>query len=219
MSSEAHRSSPDGERASKFSSCSGVNADGHQLCGQSRPAAAGGTRIRYDRVRRLRGGSMAWLARRVDGRIRFVPAQSGEARPPPLQDAGINALDPESFVYVGTASPRRKAARSSPCFASGGLRRLEDDSAAAAAAGATTGGGPHLQLYRRQPLQVNHVLHLEGAVRACCHAASTLRSAEDIRRRADFLSRAPTGRREKKMRPPPPRNRVAPHTTFTRKIY
>jgi hypothetical protein len=99
----------------------------------------------------LRSGSMAWLARRVDGRIRFVPAQSGEAAVA-LQDAGINALDPESFVVMMDGQSCRKAVRSSPCFACGGLRRLEGDSAAAAA-GATT-HDLHLQRYRRQPPQV-----------------------------------------------------------------
>jgi predicted DCC family thiol-disulfide oxidoreductase YuxK len=55
--------------------------------------------IVYDGVCRLCSGSVAWIAQRVDHRVRFVPAQSGEGATA-LKAAGLNALDPESFLVV-----------------------------------------------------------------------------------------------------------------------
>ncbi len=55
--------------------------------------------IVYDGLCHLCSGSVAWIARRVDDRVRFVPAQSDEGTGA-LKAAGLNALDPESFLLV-----------------------------------------------------------------------------------------------------------------------
>ena len=55
--------------------------------------------IVYDGLCHLCSGSMAWVARRVDDRVRFVPVQSDEGAEA-LKAVGLNALDPESFLAV-----------------------------------------------------------------------------------------------------------------------
>jgi predicted DCC family thiol-disulfide oxidoreductase YuxK len=55
--------------------------------------------IVYDGLCHLCSGSVAWIARRVDDRVRFVPAQSEEGAEA-LKAVGLNALDPESFLVV-----------------------------------------------------------------------------------------------------------------------
>jgi predicted DCC family thiol-disulfide oxidoreductase YuxK len=55
--------------------------------------------IVYDGLCHLCSGSMTWIARRVNGRVRFVPAQSDEGAEA-LKAVGLNALDPESFLVV-----------------------------------------------------------------------------------------------------------------------
>jgi predicted DCC family thiol-disulfide oxidoreductase YuxK len=55
--------------------------------------------IVYDGLCHLCSGSVAWIARRVDDRVRFVPAQSDEGTEA-LKAAGLNALDPESFLLM-----------------------------------------------------------------------------------------------------------------------
>jgi predicted DCC family thiol-disulfide oxidoreductase YuxK len=64
--------------------------------------------IVYDGLCRLCGGSMAWAARRVDDRVRFVPAQSGEGAAA-LRDAGLDALDPESFLVLKDGQSLQKS--------------------------------------------------------------------------------------------------------------
>jgi predicted DCC family thiol-disulfide oxidoreductase YuxK len=63
------------------------------------PQAAPAIAIVYDGLCRLCSGSMAWIARRAGDRIRFVPAQSSEGAGA-LAAAGLNALDPESFLVI-----------------------------------------------------------------------------------------------------------------------
>jgi predicted DCC family thiol-disulfide oxidoreductase YuxK len=55
--------------------------------------------IVYDGLCHLCSGSMAWIARRVDARVRFVPVQSDEGTQA-LKAVRLNALDPESFLVV-----------------------------------------------------------------------------------------------------------------------
>ncbi len=55
--------------------------------------------IVFDGLCHLCSGSMAWIARRVDARVRFVPVQSDEGAEA-LKAVGLNALDPESFLVV-----------------------------------------------------------------------------------------------------------------------
>jgi predicted DCC family thiol-disulfide oxidoreductase YuxK len=62
------------------------------------PASPGIT-IVYDGLCHLCSRSTAWIARRAGGRVRFVPVQSGDGAAA-LAAAGLNALDPESFLVV-----------------------------------------------------------------------------------------------------------------------
>jgi predicted DCC family thiol-disulfide oxidoreductase YuxK len=55
--------------------------------------------IVYDGLCHLCSSSVAWIAHRVDDGVRFVPVQSGEGAEA-LQAAGLNALDPDSFLVV-----------------------------------------------------------------------------------------------------------------------
>ena len=55
--------------------------------------------IVYDGMCHLCSGSMAWIARRVDGRVRFVPVQFEEGADA-LKAVGLDALDPQSFLVV-----------------------------------------------------------------------------------------------------------------------
>jgi predicted DCC family thiol-disulfide oxidoreductase YuxK len=55
--------------------------------------------IVYDGLCHLCSGSIAWIARRVDDRVHFVPVQSDEGAEA-LKALGLNALDPESFLVV-----------------------------------------------------------------------------------------------------------------------
>jgi len=55
--------------------------------------------IVYDGMCHLCSSSTSWIARRVGGRVHFVPVQSGEGSDA-LRAAGINALNPESFLVV-----------------------------------------------------------------------------------------------------------------------
>lgn len=51
---------------------------------------------------------MAWVARRVDDRVRFVPVQSDEGAEA-LKAVGLNALDPESFLVVKDGQSLQKS--------------------------------------------------------------------------------------------------------------
>jgi predicted DCC family thiol-disulfide oxidoreductase YuxK len=53
----------------------------------------------YDGLCHVCSWSMTFIARRTGGRVRFVPVQSGEGAAA-LRAAGLNALDPESFLVV-----------------------------------------------------------------------------------------------------------------------
>jgi predicted DCC family thiol-disulfide oxidoreductase YuxK len=64
--------------------------------------------IVYDGLCHLCSGSMAWIARRVDSRVRFVPAQSPEGAGA-LEAVGLNALDPESFLVVKNGESLQKS--------------------------------------------------------------------------------------------------------------
>jgi predicted DCC family thiol-disulfide oxidoreductase YuxK len=55
--------------------------------------------IVYDGMCHLCSGSMAWIARRVDRRVRFVPAQSEEGAGA-LKAVGLDALNPTSFLVM-----------------------------------------------------------------------------------------------------------------------
>ncbi len=72
------------------------------------PAASPSVTIVYDGLCNLCSGSVAWIARRVDDRVRFVPAQSGEGAGS-LKAAGLNALDPESFLVVKDGQSLQKS--------------------------------------------------------------------------------------------------------------
>jgi predicted DCC family thiol-disulfide oxidoreductase YuxK len=63
----------------------------------------------YDGLCHLCSGSIAWIARRLDDRVRFVPVQSGEGAEA-LQAAGLNALDPASFLLVTDGRSLQKSA-------------------------------------------------------------------------------------------------------------
>jgi predicted DCC family thiol-disulfide oxidoreductase YuxK len=65
--------------------------------------------IVYDGLCNLCSGSIAWIARRIADRVRFVPAQSGEGTEI-LQAAGLNALDPSSFLVVKNGQTLQKSA-------------------------------------------------------------------------------------------------------------
>jgi predicted DCC family thiol-disulfide oxidoreductase YuxK len=64
--------------------------------------------IVYDGLCRLCSGSVAWIARRVGDRVRFVPVQSVEGAGA-LTAAGLNALDPESFLVVRDGETLQKS--------------------------------------------------------------------------------------------------------------
>jgi predicted DCC family thiol-disulfide oxidoreductase YuxK len=55
--------------------------------------------IVFDGMCHLCSGSVAWIARRVDREVRFVPAQVDEGARA-LEAAGLDALDPASFLVV-----------------------------------------------------------------------------------------------------------------------
>ena len=55
--------------------------------------------IVYDGMCNLCSGSVAWIAKRVDRRVQFAPAQSEKGREA-LKAAGLDALNPESFLVV-----------------------------------------------------------------------------------------------------------------------
>jgi predicted DCC family thiol-disulfide oxidoreductase YuxK len=55
--------------------------------------------IVYDGMCHLCSNSVAWIAQRVDDGVRFVPAQSPEGADA-LKAAGLNELDPDSFLVV-----------------------------------------------------------------------------------------------------------------------
>jgi predicted DCC family thiol-disulfide oxidoreductase YuxK len=74
----------------------------------SAPAAASSVTIVYDGLCHLCSHSVAWIARRIDDGVRFVPAQSGEGADA-LRAAGLNALDPESFLVVKDGQPLQKS--------------------------------------------------------------------------------------------------------------
>ena len=58
------------------------------------------TVIIYDGMCHLCSGSMAWLAHRVsEDRLKFTPVQSAEGTKA-LQSAGLNELDPSSFLLL-----------------------------------------------------------------------------------------------------------------------
>lgn len=61
--------------------------------------AAPSIAIVYDGLCNLCSASVGWIARRVDDSVRFVPLQSGEGAAA-LEAAGLNALDPASFLVV-----------------------------------------------------------------------------------------------------------------------
>jgi predicted DCC family thiol-disulfide oxidoreductase YuxK len=63
------------------------------------PASAPSVTIVYDGLCHLCSSSVAWIARRVGDAVRFVPVQSAEGADA-LKAAGLNALDPESFLVV-----------------------------------------------------------------------------------------------------------------------
>ena len=77
-------------------------------------APSAGTRteqatIVYDGLCHLCSGSVAWIARRIGDRVRFVPVQSGEGADA-LKTAGLDALDPASFLVVTDGRSLQKTA-------------------------------------------------------------------------------------------------------------
>jgi predicted DCC family thiol-disulfide oxidoreductase YuxK len=62
-------------------------------------AATASVTVVYDGLCHLCSGSVTWIARRVGDRVRFVPVQSAEGAHA-LEAAGLNALDPGSFLVV-----------------------------------------------------------------------------------------------------------------------
>jgi predicted DCC family thiol-disulfide oxidoreductase YuxK len=67
------------------------------------------TTVVYDGPCHLCSGSVAWIARRLDDGVRFVPAQSGEGADA-LKAAGLDALDPASFLAVSDCRSLQKSA-------------------------------------------------------------------------------------------------------------
>jgi predicted DCC family thiol-disulfide oxidoreductase YuxK len=65
--------------------------------------------IVFDGMCHLCSGSVAWIARRVDQQVRFVPAQSSEGAEA-LSAAGLDALDPASFLVVQDGRSLQKSA-------------------------------------------------------------------------------------------------------------
>jgi predicted DCC family thiol-disulfide oxidoreductase YuxK len=72
------------------------------------PAASPSVTIVYDGFCHLCSSSVAWIARRVDDRVCFVPAQSGEGVGA-LRAAGLNELDPESFLVLKDGQSLQKS--------------------------------------------------------------------------------------------------------------
>ncbi len=64
--------------------------------------------IVYDGLCHLCSSSVTWIARRVDDGVRFVPVQSAEGADA-LRAAGLNALDPESFLVVKDGQSLQKS--------------------------------------------------------------------------------------------------------------
>jgi predicted DCC family thiol-disulfide oxidoreductase YuxK len=64
--------------------------------------------IVYDGLCHLCSSSVTWIARRVDDSVRFVPAQSAEGADA-LKAAGLNALEPESFLVVKDGQSLQKS--------------------------------------------------------------------------------------------------------------
>jgi predicted DCC family thiol-disulfide oxidoreductase YuxK len=62
----------------------------------------------YDGLCHLCSSSVAWIARRVGDGVRFVPVQSTEGADA-LRAAGLNALDPESFLVVKDGQSLQKS--------------------------------------------------------------------------------------------------------------
>jgi predicted DCC family thiol-disulfide oxidoreductase YuxK len=67
------------------------------------------TTVVYDGLCHLCSGSVAWIARRLDDGVRFVPVQSGEGADA-LKAAGLDALDPASFLVVSDCRSLQKSA-------------------------------------------------------------------------------------------------------------
>jgi predicted DCC family thiol-disulfide oxidoreductase YuxK len=65
--------------------------------------------IVFDGMCHLCSGSVTWIARRVDRQVRFVPAQSDEGARA-LEAAGLDALDPASFLVVQDGRSLQKSA-------------------------------------------------------------------------------------------------------------
>lgn len=63
----------------------------------------------YDGLCHMCGGSIAWIAHRLDGRVRFVPVQSGEGTEI-LKSAGLDARNPASFLVVTNGESLQKSA-------------------------------------------------------------------------------------------------------------
>ncbi len=72
------------------------------------PHAAPSVTIVYDGLCHLCSASVGWIARRVDDRVRFVPVQSAEGAAA-LRAAGLDALDPESFLVVADGRALQKS--------------------------------------------------------------------------------------------------------------
>jgi predicted DCC family thiol-disulfide oxidoreductase YuxK len=84
------------------------------------------TTVVYDGLCHLCSGSVAWIARRLDDGVRFVPVQSGEGADA-LKAAGLDALDPASFLVVSDCRSLQKSAAIiavlDVCLAAAGSRR------------------------------------------------------------------------------------------------
>jgi predicted DCC family thiol-disulfide oxidoreductase YuxK len=78
--------------------------DPPQAAAEERPVT-----IVFDGMCHLCSGSVAWIARRVDRHVRFVPARSGEGAEA-LNGAGLDALDPASFLVVQHGRSLQKSA-------------------------------------------------------------------------------------------------------------
>ncbi len=65
--------------------------------------------IVFDGMCHLCSGSVSWIARRVDAQVRFVPAQSDEGAAA-LEAAGLDTLDPASFIVVQDDRSLQKSA-------------------------------------------------------------------------------------------------------------
>jgi len=74
----------------------------------SATAAGPSVTVVYDGLCNLCSTSMAVVARRLDSSVRFVPVQSAEGAAA-LRAAGLDALDPESFLVVRDGLPLQKS--------------------------------------------------------------------------------------------------------------